>query len=235
MRKPLIGISPLYDEHKESYWMLPGYMKAIEEAGGIPLMLPLTNDSSVLEQLITTIDGLLFTGGHDIHPALYGQQPVEECGTVITERDEMEKRLFQLAHAVDLPMFGICRGIQLFNALLGGTLYQDIPTQYETRLNHQQRPPYHQPCHEVMIERRSSLYRLLGTSMLNVNSYHHQAIHELAPGCQVMARASDGVVEAIEHPAYRFLKAVQWHPEFSHETDEASKALFRSFVEAAQQ
>lgn len=233
MRKPLIGVLPLVDEWKDSYWMLPGYMKAIEEAGGIPLMLPLTSDSSILEQVVMTLDGLLFTGGHDVNPELYGQEVSPACGTIIVERDEMEKRLFQLAHVIDLPMLGICRGIQLFNVLLGGTLYQDLPSEKPSELTHAQKPPYHLPTHEVKLERRSSLYRLLGKEKLQVNSYHHQAICNLAPGCQVMARASDGIVEAIEHPSYRYLLAVQWHPEYSYKQDEASRKLFSSFVQAA--
>lgn len=233
MRKPIIGVLPLVDEFKDSYWMLPGYMKAIEEAGGIPIMLPLTSNSAILEQLATGLDGLLFTGGHDINPELYGQEATPACGTIISERDEMEKRLFQLGHALDLPMLGICRGIQLFNALLGGTLYQDLPSEFPSELVHAQKPPYHIPAHEVKLERRSSLYRLLGTDKLKVNSYHHQAIRNLAPGCQVIARANDGIIEAIEHPGYRYLLAVQWHPEFSYEHDEASKKLFAQFVQAA--
>jgi putative glutamine amidotransferase len=233
MRKPLIGVMPLVDEYKHSYWMLPGYMKAIEEAGGIPVMLPLSSHSSLLEQIITTLDGLLFTGGHDINPELYGQTASPACGTVIAERDEMEKRLFQLAHALDLPMLGICRGLQLFNSLLGGTLYQDLPSEYPSELTHVQQPPYHLPVHEVKLERRSSLYRLLEQDKLQVNSYHHQAICNLAPGCQVMARSSDGLIEAIEHPSYQYLQAVQWHPELSYEQDRASQLLFSSFVQAA--
>src|SRR5690606_12977256 len=159
-------------------------------AGGLPIMLPLTSNSAILEQLAATLDGLLFTGGHDISPSLYGQAPSAKCGTVIVERDEMEKLLFQLALQRDLPMLGICRGIQLFNALLGGTLYQDLPTEFHSELTHAQKPPYHQPIHEVIIERDSSLYQLLGADRLQVNSYHHQAIHQLAPGCQVMAYAT---------------------------------------------
>jgi len=233
MRKPLIGVLPLYDEHKDSYWMLPAYMKALEEAGAIPVMLPLTVDQNSLEQIATGMDGLLFTGGHDVDPSLYGQARMEQCGVSIHERDEMEKKLFQLALAVDLPMLGICRGIQLFNVLLGGTLYQDLPSQLDSELKHVQKPPYATPTHDVDVERKSSLFRMVGKSRLAVNSYHHQAIDILAPGCKVMAIAKDGVIEAIEHPAYHYLMAVQWHPEFSYVVDNVSKNIFRSFVEAA--
>lgn len=234
MRKPIIGVLPLYDEHRNSYWMLPGYMKALEAAGAIPIMLPLTSEQCVLEQLVTSVDGLLFTGGHDVDPSLYGHERMEQCGLSITERDLMEKKLFQLALAVDLPMLGICRGIQLFNALLGGTLYQDLPTQYETDLVHVQKPPYSEPVHVVKLKKKSSLYKMVGKEKLSVNSYHHQAIDQLAPGCTVMATAEDGLIEAIEHPAYQYLLAVQWHPEFCYEHDEASQRLFKSFVEAAE-
>lgn len=233
MRKPLIGVLPLYDEQKDSYWMLPAYMKALEEAGAIPVMLPLTVDQSNLEQIATGMDGLLFTGGHDVDPKLYGQERVKQCGLSIPERDEMEQKLFQLALAVDLPLLGICRGIQIFNVLLGGTLYQDLPSQLDSKLKHVQQPPYDTPSHEVEVKRKSSLYRMVGKKRLDVNSYHHQAIDILAPGCKVMAVAQDGIIEAIEHPAYRYLMAVQWHPEFSYVADNVSKEIFRSFVDAA--
>lgn len=213
--------------------MLPGYMKAIEGAGGIPIMLPLTNDEPVLEQLVHACDGLLFTGGHDINPRLYGQSRSGKCGTIIEERDEMETKLFTFSCRENKPMLGICRGIQLFNVMLGGTLYQDVPTERPSPLTHVQKPPYDIPVHEVHIEEGSLLGKIVGESIISVNSYHHQAIKELAPHCHATAWASDGLIEAIEHPDYHYLLAVQWHPEFMHINDHISQKLFNSFIEAA--
>ena len=127
MRKPMIGILPLVDIERESYWMLPGYMRGVEEAGGLPVMLPLTANRPELEQLAAGFDGFLFTGGHDVNPALYGQTPSALCQEVCEARDNMEKILFPLVFERNKAVLGICRGAQLINAVLGGTLYQDLP------------------------------------------------------------------------------------------------------------
>ena len=123
--KPIIAIVTLYDEKLESYWMLPGYAQGLEEAGAAPVVLPLTSDPAALERYAHTFDGFLFPGGHDLAPSLYGEEPSEECGTVIPQRDSMEQAFFPLALATRKPLLGICRGIQLFNVMLGGDLYQD--------------------------------------------------------------------------------------------------------------
>jgi putative glutamine amidotransferase len=232
MQKPIIGVVPLYDETKESYWMLPGYMKGIEEAGGIPVMLPLTTDKATILTLADTFDGFLFTGGQDVNPRLYGEQAQSVCGTLCEERDLMEAILFERAVALDKPIFGICRGIQLFNALLGGTLYQDLPSQYqcEKQIVHKQNPPYDQPVHMVAIEKDSPLFTILKEEAILVNSYHHQGIKELAEQLACAATAEDGLIEAVTMPGKRFVLAVQWHPEFIYHKDDKNMALFKEFV-----
>lgn len=234
MRKPMIGVLPLYDGDKDSYWMLPGYMKGVEEAGGIPVMLPLTTDIPDIEVLAESFDGFLFTGGHDVDPILYGEKKDDRCGEICTERDELERVLFELAVKLDKPAFGICRGLQLFNVLLGGTLYQDIPSQRpeESEISHKQKPPYAKPAHPVRVLKESGLFRLLGKETLQVNSYHHQGIKGLAPSLEAAAVSESGLIEAVIMPDKRFVWAVQWHPEFSLSEDPDSKVLFRSFVEA---
>jgi putative glutamine amidotransferase len=232
MQKPMIGVVPLYDETKESYWMLPGYMKGIEEAGGIPVMLPLTTDKETIMDLADTFDGFLFTGGHDVNPNLYGEQAEPVCGRPCEERDLMEAILFERAVALDKPIFGICRGIQLFNALLGGTLYQDLPSQFhgEKQIVHKQNPPYDQPVHRVTIEKNSPLFTILKEESLQVNSYHHQGIKRLAAPLACAATAEDGLIEAVTMPGKRFVLAVQWHPEFIYQRDKKNLALFKEFV-----
>lgn len=232
MKKPLIGIVPLVDTEKESYWMLPGYMQSVEQAGGIPVMLPLTADPPTLEQLASSLDGFLFTGGQDVSPSVYHMPASRECGECCPERDAMESLLLQLALEKSKPVLGICRGIQLINALLGGDLYQDLPTEHASPVNHHQSPPYDRPVHTVSLVADTPLQRLLGTDTLSVNSYHHQAVRTLSRKLQAMAYSEDGLVEAVCLPTAPFVWAVQWHPEFSYGTDEPSRTIVRRFVDA---
>jgi putative glutamine amidotransferase len=234
MNKPLIGVVPLWDEEKDSLWMLPGYMNGIERAGGLPVMLPLSTDRSALEQVCRTVDGLLFTGGQDVSPTLYGEAKSEYCGEVCLARDEMEAALFSLfVTEMDKPAFGICRGIQFFNALLGGTLYQDLEAQHKSvpPLRHHQKQPYCNPSHKVTIKPGSLLHALLGADVIAVNSCHHQGVKELSRELVCMAEAEDGLIEAVYMPGKRFVWAIQWHPEYSLD-DENSQKLFSTFVKA---
>lgn len=231
-RRPLIGLVPLMDYQKDSYWMLPGYMQGLEQAGALPVMLPLTDDPQALSQLADTCDGFLFTGGQDVNPALYGARREEVCGELSPRRDAMEARLLALARAQDKPVLGICRGLQFLNAALGGTLWQDLPTQCPSPVCHRQPAPYDRPIHTVALLPGSPLAALLGKETLAVNSCHHQAVRTLAPGLAPMAAAPDGIVEAAWEPGKRFVWAVQWHPEFSHRTDADSRAILKAFVAA---
>lgn len=231
MKLPMIGLVPLADIQRESWWMLPGYMEGIADAGGLPVMLPLTADRAALEQSADAFDGFLFTGGHDVSPALYGEKALPLCGERCPERDAMEKTLFDFAAERDKPMLGICRGLQFLNVALGGSLYQDLPAQRPSEVVHHQDPPYDRPSHPV--ELGAPLRALLGRESVPVNSCHHQGIKALAPALEPMAWAPDGLVEAAFAPGRRFLWAVQWHPEFSRLRDENSRRIFQAFVDAA--
>ncbi len=228
--KPIIGVVPLVDETKDSLWMLPGYMDGITAAGGIPVILPLTDDGEAIRQLLDTVQGILLTGGHDVSPGLYGEAPIPACGAASGERDAMERELLRQALERDLPVLGICRGLQFLNVFLGGGLYQDLPAQHPSGTEHQQKPPYDVPVHTVSIRKNSRLFRLLNTETLSVNSYHHQAIRKKADGLQTMAVSEDGLIEAVELPGKKFVWAVQWHPEFSHRRDDSSRVIFEAFV-----
>jgi putative glutamine amidotransferase len=235
MNKPLIGIVPLWDEKKTSLWILPGYMNGIERAGGLPVMLPLATDKAALEQICRMVDGLLFTGGQDVCPDLYRETKNDCCGEICLPRDKMEAILFSLAvMEMDKPAFGICRGIQFFNALLGGTLYQDLDTQYKIGrpLPHQQDKPYHKSSHKIIITLGSPLQKLLGADEIAVNSCHHQGIKELSGELACMAEAEDGLVESVYMPGRKFVWAMQWHPEYSLD-DEYSQKLFSAFIDAS--
>jgi putative glutamine amidotransferase len=213
--------------------MLPGYMRSIEIAGGIPVMLPLTTDRDVLRRLAGLFSGFLFTGGQDVSPALYGEEKAKDCGPVSLNRDAMETILFEEAVlALDKPALGICRGMQLFNVILGGSLYQDILSQLPGAARHKQGPPHDRPAHTVELIRETPLYNLLRKDAVGVNSYHHQGVRKLSPRLIRMARSWDGLAEAAFLPGRRFAWAVQWHPELSP-ADEASCRIFAAFVAAA--
>jgi len=232
MNRSIIGVVPLWDEKKNSIWMLPGYLKGLEDAGAVPVILPLTVSESVLKKAADFFDGFLFTGGHDVDPKLYGEAKTDRCGEVCETRDQMEAYLFREAVLnQNKPALGICRGIQLFNALLGGSLYQDLPAEFPGSVRHAQKPPYDAPAHTVRLLPESPLGKLAGKDHLEVNSYHHQGINRIAEGLEVMALADDGLVEAVYMPGRYWVWAVQWHPEFSP-NDEISKKLFASFVGA---
>jgi len=232
MKIPVIGLLPLWDEEKNSLWMLPGYMDGIKHAGGLPVMLSLTSDKTQISQIARSVDGLLFTGGHDIFPGLYGEETSVHCGLICKERDDMEALLFTEAVLnMDLPAFGICRGLQLMNVVLGGTLYQDLPTQHKSKIaiNHQQLPPVDAPSHWMEITKNSPLRTLFGSKSIEVNSTHHQGIKDLSPALECMATADDGLIEAVYMPDKKFVWAVQWHPELTL-YDENSHLLFDAFV-----
>ena len=233
MKQPVIAVIPLWDEKKDSVWMLPGYMRGLEEAGAVPVILPLTVSENVLKQTTDKFDGFLFTGGHDVNPALYKQEKSELCGASCEERDRMEAYIFREAVLnQNKPAMGICRGIQFFNVLLGGSLYQDIPTELPSAISHVKGPPYDVPAHSVRILPESPLGKLLGKERIEVNSYHHQGINRIAEGLEIMALADDGLAEAVYMPDRHYVWAVQWHPELSLK-DEFSKKIFSSFTAAA--
>lgn len=232
MMKPLIGVVSLYDEKKESFWMLPGYVQGLEQAGAAPLMLPLTENREELSRFAGICDGFLFPGGHDVDPSLYGTEKSALCGDLCPERDGMERLFFPMALETGKPLLGICRGIQLFNVMLGGTLYQDLPTERPGPVEHHGQPPYDQVIHTVAIEPDSPLFQAVETVQMGVNSYHHQGIKDLGKGLRAAAWSDDGLIEAVFLPEHPFALAVQWHPEFSYRTDENSRKILKKFVEA---
>jgi putative glutamine amidotransferase len=218
--RPVIGIPCrlAYDED----WCPPlvgireGYIAAVIQAGGVPLLLPPHVDPAGLRQMYELLDGLLLAGGGDIAPKLYGEAPHPQLGEVEHLRDAAELPLIRWAVAERKPLLGICRGMQALNVALGGTLYQDIPSQYSTPLDHdsssQQRSWEHLD-HTVAFESDSRLAALLGTCDLQVNTLHHQALKEIAGGLRVVGRAPDGIVEAVEGSGEGFVLGVQCHPE----------------------
>ena len=236
-KKPLIGLTPSHDIKNDDISMRPTYLQAVSAAGGIPVTLPLEASDEDLRQLAKTLDGFLFTGGPDPHPFLFGEETHQKCGLSSQKRDSLETRLLPLVMAEKKPILGICRGIQIINVALGGTIYQDIPSQFTKAgvfpLAHKQPSPYAQPSHHVHMAPCSMLAKIFGAETLSVNSMHHQALKDMAPEFTACGFASDGLIEAAEMPSYPFLAAVQWHPEHLWPQDPAMARLFQAFVEAA--
>ena len=229
MEKKWIAVVPLWDEEKHSLWMLPNYLEGIRDSGGVPVILPLDVPAEDAMGILERCDGLLMTGGQDVSPVLYGEEKKDTCGELCRARDTLEQALYRRAVELDKAVLGICRGIQMINVLEGGTLYQDLPTEHPSQVEHHGQPPYDQVIHGVQL--CGPLESLLGTRCLGVNSYHHQGIRNLGKNLEKMAWAEDGIVEAVRRRDRRFVWAVQWHPEFSFRSDANSRKIFRAFVD----
>lgn len=239
MNRPLIGItsSLRVDElNGNVYYSAYGpNALAIERAGGLPVILPCDLQLDTLRGLYERVDGVLLPGGGDINPAQYGAAPHPTTDLIIDQRDLAEIAVARWAVEDDRPLLGICRGHQVLNVALGGTLLQDIPSLKRTNLVHDfPRNQRSRIAHSVTIDPSSKLAQVLGVNQVEVNSLHHQAVESLAPDLCATAQAPDGIIEASEIPDKRFTLSVQWHPEdMMTVNDEAADRLFKAFVAAA--
>jgi len=211
------------------------YVRSVLRAGGVPLILPPLLGAPRAAAALEACDALVLTGGEDVDPGLYGEGPAPLLGTVDRERDLFEMALFAAAQQREIPLLGICRGIQLINVALGGTLWQDLPSQRQCLVDHEPRVPRERRTHRVDLTPGSRVAQLLGAERLEVNSIHHQAIKDLAPALVASGWAEDGLVESVESGAGRsWLVAVQWHPEEMHADAAApERGLFSALVDAA--
>jgi len=239
--KPLIGLTPDFHSgdrpdmggKEPTYFLRARYTQAIEDAGGIPLVLPFVSKVSQQRNILGRIDGVLLTGGGaDLPPALYGETPAFSFRHMNAQRSDLELGLASLAYRLGIPLLGICGGMQSINVALGGTLIQDIPSQIGSPLSHQPATSATNPAHTIDIMTRTLLHRIVGKRLIPVNSSHHQSVKRVSDRLMVSAKASDGVIEAIESPSHLFLLGVQWHPEFLYQHDPLQKKLLRSFVAA---
>ncbi|PDW00080.1 gamma-glutamyl-gamma-aminobutyrate hydrolase family protein [Candidatus Chloroploca asiatica] len=236
--QPLIGIS--CGTFHDRAWCPPSfghrqtYVDAVLKAGGAPLLIPPVQDEHVLRTLYDQLDGLLLAGGGDLSPALYGAEPHEKLGLLDPLRDGAEMPLARWALAEGKPVFGICRGIQVLNVARGGTLYQDIPSELITDLQHDisyAREDWTHMAHELHLAPDSQLAYLLGTEQLAINSLHHQAVRTIGAGLRPVGWAPDGVVEALEGTGEAFVLGVQCHPEaLQAHADPRWQAVFAAFV-----
>ena len=232
-KAPVIGLTGNFRD--SDCTLAEGYYQSILKAGGTPLIIPPYDDTDALINTLDYVDGILLTGGADINPLFLGEDPVKELHGINPRRDRQELLLTQLAADRQIPILGICRGIQTMNAAFGGPLYQDIHSQMAgVRIKHDQDLDRSYASHTVDIEKDTLLHQLFGTDTIAVNSFHHQAVKEAAPGFRVCAYAPDGVIEAIESTEYKSMLGVQWHPEcFILKGDECMMPLFQWLIQEA--
>lgn len=237
MQAPLIGITTFRRRKKgqvTQHAISEMYVQSVVQAGGVPVLIPADLKQVEAEVLIARLDGLLLSGGGDILPERYGGKPHPKVGSMDDDRDELEINLVKLAVEAALPFLGICRGIQVINVALGGTLYEDIATQCGQPMRHAYYPdwPRDLRAHGVKVEPDSQLAKIAGSTAFEVNSLHHQGLYEIGEGLQAVAWAPDCLVEAVELPKHPYGIGVQWHPECLTDSPEAV-ALFETFVRVA--
>ena len=226
-KRPLIALSSSY-RGDNTIALRHTYFNAIYDAGGIPVPLERTTDPAIIARYAADFDGFFFTGGVDVDPARYGESLTGEGVEIDAVRDAFEFALYDAVQDSGKPILGVCRGIQFLNVARGGTLYQHIDGHRQTPI-----PAVERPQH-VTVTPATRLHALVDADGIMVNSFHHQAIKDIAPGLVITAVADDGTVEAMEDPAHPFFLGVQWHPEYYHRDDRTSAAIFEAFVNACQ-
>lgn len=209
------------------------YIKALEVAGVVPVIVPPLSGEDAVRVILSRVDGVLLTGGEDVEPSLYGQERIEQCGRSNPERDATEIALVREARELRRPLLAICRGPQLLNVALGGTLFQDIPSQIDGALEHNPKDARGSRVHPVEVDEGSRLAGAVRATSLSVNSVHHQSVRDVAPGLEVTARAPDGVIEGLETPDDEWwVLAVQWHPEeMTDSPDSWDRGIFKAFAD----
>jgi putative glutamine amidotransferase len=237
--RPLIGITcqPALNANSQRplYGLGKSYVHAVEMAGGIPLLIPPLGDDASLRAIAERLDGVLLSGGGDVDPARYGEEPIPQLGLVEPERDELELKLARIAIEDEQPLFGICRGMQALNVAQGGTLYQDIAAQRPKAIKHDYHSyegPRDLRAHPITVAEGSPLADIVGEQGYVVNSFHHQAVKKPGTGVKIIGWAEDGLAEAMMVEEHPFALAVQYHPEELVDSDPAARALFEAFVRA---
>jgi putative glutamine amidotransferase len=237
MPKPLIGLTCSRIPNQDgfpAFGVNETYSRSISTAGGIPILIPLELSKSDLAALLDRVDGMVFTGGYDIDPHKYGGQPHPKVMHIDQDRDELELQLVEIMIEQGLPILGICRGLQVINVAMGGTLYEDLPQQFPSSIQHNNHDmPRDHLSHLVAVENDSLLARIMTSKQVQVNSLHHQGVRKLGNHLLPTAYSPDGLVEAFELPGIPFGLAVQWHPEELQE-HETQRKLFQVFVGACQ-
>lgn len=237
-RKARIGISGsiIVDEGGmfpgyERAYVNDDYIKSVIKAGGIPVIIPLIKNENDIKEQLEMVDGIIISGGHDVNPLLYGEEPSQKLGGILPKRDDFDITLIKLAMEAKKPILGICRGHQLLNVVNGGNLYQDLSFIEGCYIKHNQASLSNTPTHTIKIKEGTKLREVLGEETM-CNSFHHLAIKEVAKGFVASAVSKDGIIEAIEHKHEEFVIGVQWHPEMMSSENENMLSIFKGLVEA---
>jgi putative glutamine amidotransferase len=230
--KPIIGLTPSFNDAEKKYMVNKAHCFAIELAGGIPIILPYSEDKVMIQQMVDSIAGLYLTGGDDIDPHYFNEEPHGKLGQVNPLRDQFEIQLVKETIARNKPLFGVCRGCQVLNIALGGSMYQDLASQKDSNIiQHKQKRSLSYPSHFVYVDKDSLLFDITKEDKLMVNSSHHQANRIVSENLVTSATSGDGVIEAIEGKSSTFILGVQWHPEqLVKRGDKKSIALYERFV-----
>lgn len=234
MRKPIIGITTMIDGNMLT--LNENYINAVTDLGGVPMLLAKNDDDQFIKEQVEMLDGLYLTGGSDINPRTYDEEPHINLEAVEHGRDEYEIKVIQFAFERDLPILGICRGSQLLNSLTDGHMYQDLETQYEgdELIQHLQKSPRDYLQHSIIVEEGTMMHDIVGTTKMLVNSHHHQANKDVDDeDFLISARAPDGVIEAIEGRGDTFILGLQFHPEDAYTFDVHSEKIVSAFINAA--
>ena len=230
----LIGVTCSYQEQHDRYCLNTSYCRALEKSGGLPLILA-TLEPGKAEDYLNMLNGLLLSGGGDVDPCYFGEEPLPGCGEITPQRDAVEMKLVSLAIQRDMPVLAVCRGIQVLNIACGGDIYQDLARRNGDCLQHWQKARDYHPTHDVGLVPETLLDHIFcGTKSIRVNSFHHQAIRRPGAGIQITASSSDGIIEAVEMKDRSFILGVQWHPEaLSLSGRKGGQELFDAFLQAA--
>ena len=232
MKRIVIGLTPQGDGNK-GYNISPDFIRALNSLGAVAITLPsVIDDDGLLQDALSLCDGIIFTGGPDVRPSLFGEEIIPSCGAINDERDAFEIKLYKMAMAADKSILGVCRGVQVMNIAEGGNIYQDIYSQNGTMLAHHTLDGV-RAFHNVSVT-NSAIFEKIGFSKneFTVNSYHHQSVKDLAEGYEAFAYSPDGLIEAIYMPSRRFVAGVQWHPEKRFDGDSDSFRILIDFVES---
>ncbi len=232
-RKPRIGIMPINFEKMGFVVVREHFLRAVIDCGAVPIMLPRTGNKDTLDEFVELCDGMILSGGHDVNPELYGEEKADNPEFYDDVRDVMEGHIVDAFMKTKKPIFAICRGMQFMNVHFGGTLYTDINKEYKTNIDHPRDHGFHGIAHNVTVLQGTPLYDIISRTEYGVNSFHHQAIKEMASVFRVCAVSEDGLIEGVYIPGEPVI-GVQWHPELMIDDDAESRKLFNAFIDACQ-
>lgn len=234
--RPIIGISGSHNIGEHQLFLRENYMESVLRAGGLPVLLPHFSDEATACVMASRLDGLLLAGGGDVRPSRYGEETLPACGEPDDQRDVFELLMIREALRLNMPIFGVCRGIQILAVAMGGTLYQDIESQLGIeKLRHSQEPPYGEPVHTVRFAQDGLFARVTGAQEMRTNSMHHQSIKQPGEHLVVEGVSEDGVIEAVRARDDDGIFAVQFHPEYLSDHSEQAAHLFEHLVARARE